>query len=83
MTSLLQAPGNYNAQSGEIVGVLKGYDDILNLVLDETQEAPREGSQGSETRPLGLTVCRGTCVMLVAPADGLEAIANPFVAPEE
>lgn len=66
-----------------MTGVLKGYDDILNLVLDETQEAPREGSQGSETRPLGLTVCRGTCVMLVAPADGLEAIANPFVAPEE
>lgn len=67
----------------QVTGVLKGYDDILNLVLDETQEAPREGSQGSETRPLGLTVCRGTCVMLVAPADGLEAIANPFVAPEE
>ncbi len=33
-----------------------------------------------DTRQLGLVVCRGTSVTLICPADGMEAIANPFVA---
>jgi len=33
-----------------------------------------------DRRPLGLVVCRGTAVILVCPADGMEQIANPFVA---
>jgi len=32
-----------------------------------------------DTRQLGLVVCRGTSVVLICPADGLESIANPFV----
>jgi len=32
-----------------------------------------------DTRQLGLVVCRGTSVVLICPADGMEAIANPFV----
>ena len=32
-----------------------------------------------ETRDLGLVVCRGTAVVLVAPTDGMEEIENPFV----
>lgn len=35
-----------------------------------------------QTRPLGLIVCRGTAVMLVAPTDGTEEIPNPFLQPE-
>jgi len=31
-----------------------------------------------QTRPLGLIVCRGTAVMLVAPTDGTDEIPNPF-----
>ena len=31
-----------------------------------------------DTRNLGLIVCRGTTVVLFCPADGMEAIANPF-----
>jgi U6 snRNA-associated Sm-like protein LSm7 len=35
-----------------------------------------------DTRTLGLVVCRGTAVVLICPVDGMEAIANPFVAQE-
>ena len=35
-----------------------------------------------ETRPLGLVVCRGTAIVLVCPADGMEPISNPFVQQE-
>lgn len=33
-----------------------------------------------QTRSLGLVVCRGTAVTLVAPTAGMEEIANPFLA---
>ena len=33
-----------------------------------------------KTRKLGLVVVRGTQVSLVSPEDGMEEIANPFVA---
>lgn len=40
--------------------------------------------EGNETtRPLGLTVARGTLIVLISPADGSEEIANPFVQQEE
>ena len=35
-----------------------------------------------DTRSLGLAVCRGTSVVLICPADGMEPIANPFVQQE-
>ena len=67
----------------EVVGVLKGYDALLNLVLDETNEflkAPDDPYKLlDETRPLGLTVCRGTSIVLVCPTDGLAEIENPFL----
>ena len=33
----------------------------------------------ADTRHLGLVLCRGTSVVIICPADGMEAIANPFV----
>ena len=36
-----------------------------------------------KTRSLGLVVVRGTQVSLVAPQEGVEEIANPFVSQEE
>ena len=70
----------------EVVGILKGYDALLNLVLDESQEYLKDPEDQyrllDETRSLGLTVCRGTSVMLVCPSDGFEEIANPFLAEE-
>jgi U6 snRNA-associated Sm-like protein LSm7 len=71
----------------EVTGTLKGFDKLLNLVLDETKENLKDPEDPykllDETRPLGLTVCRGTTVMLICPVDGYEEIANPFLQEEE
>ncbi|KAF3675575.1 Sm-like protein LSM7 [Capsicum annuum] len=122
----------------QVVGTLKGYDQLLNLVLDEAVEHLRgveadlagftdcppflqiryfsrmeqqiayvdaselfiiDNSIASEKttvtfhaddplkttdqkRSLGLIVCRGTAVMLVAPTDGTDEISNPFLQPD-
>lgn len=67
----------------EVVGTLKGYDALLNLVLDDTKEFLKDPDDPyrllDETRNLGLTVGRGTSVMLVCPTDGFEEISNPFL----
>ncbi|PNW84921.1 hypothetical protein CHLRE_03g164101v5 [Chlamydomonas reinhardtii] len=67
----------------EVQGILKGYDQLLNLVIDEAVEYLRDPEDPltvtDETRSLGLLVCRGTAVMLVAPSAGMEEIANPFL----
>mmetsp|Transcript_36095 Transcript_36095/g.102183 ORF Transcript_36095/g.102183 Transcript_36095/m.102183 type:complete len:101 (+) Transcript_36095:146-448(+) len=71
----------------EVHGVLKGYDQLLNLVLDDTVEYLRDPDDPlkvtEKTRTLGLSVCRGTAVIAVSPSNGAEEIANPFLAPEE
>eukprot|EP00112_Aurelia_sp_Birch-Aquarium-sp1_P022017 Seg6072.1 transcript_id=Seg6072.1/GoldUCD/mRNA.D3Y31 product="U6 snRNA-associated Sm-like protein LSm7" protein_id=Seg6072.1/GoldUCD/D3Y31 len=70
----------------EVSGVLKGFDQLLNLVLDNTSEYVRDADDPykltDETRKLGLTVCRGTAVVLICPMDGMEAISNPFLQQE-
>ncbi|KAG5177100.1 Sm-like protein LSm7 [Tribonema minus] len=70
----------------EVSGVLKGYDQLVNLVLDDCVEFIRDPSDPyrvtDETRTLGLVVCRGTQVSLISPMDGMEEIANPFLAAE-
>uniref|UniRef100_F7D0N3 LSM7 homolog, U6 small nuclear RNA and mRNA degradation associated n=1 Tax=Equus caballus TaxID=9796 RepID=F7D0N3_HORSE len=68
-------------------GILKGFDPLLNLVLDGTIEYVRDPDDQykltEDTRPLGLVVCRGTSVVLICPQDGMEAIPNPFVQQQE
>ncbi|CAN1176226.1 Sm-like protein LSM7, partial [Linum perenne] len=70
----------------QVTGTLKGYDQLLNLVLDEAVEFLRDSDDPlkttDQTRTLGLIVCRGTAVMLVSPTDGTDEIANPFVQPD-
>ncbi|CAK0769862.1 Sm-like protein lsm7 [Coccomyxa viridis] len=71
-----------------VEGVLKGYDQLLNLVLDETVEYSRDKDDmlriTDETRPMGLVVCRGTAVMMVSPTAGTEELAqNPFKPDDE
>ena len=70
----------------ECSGLLKGYDPLLNIVLDDTIEYLRDPDDAykltQDTRHLGLVVCRGTAVTLICPMDGMESIANPFVAQE-
>ncbi|OJT12328.1 U6 snRNA-associated Sm-like protein LSm7 [Trametes pubescens] len=67
----------------EVTGILKGYDQLLNLVLDEVQENLQSVPEGeSTTRSLGLVVLRGPTITLLSPVDGFEEIANPFLAQE-
>lgn len=60
-----------------------GYDQLLNLVLDQTIEYLRDPDDeykiSEDTRALGLVICRGTSVVLICPLDGMEEIPNPFV----
>eukprot|EP00038_Savillea_parva_P030568 m.78671 g.78671 ORF g.78671 m.78671 type:complete len:103 (+) comp9235_c0_seq2:49-357(+) len=70
----------------EVVGVLKGWDQLLNLVLDSTTEFLRDPDDvykvSDQTRSLGLVVCRGTQVVVVMPTDGMDEIQNPFIQEE-
>ncbi|KAL4987341.1 hypothetical protein BDW68DRAFT_161269 [Aspergillus falconensis] len=67
----------------EVSGILKGYDQLMNLVLDDVKESMRDDEGNETTRSLGLIVARGTLIVLISPADGSEQIANPFVQAEE
>ncbi|XP_064388574.1 U6 snRNA-associated Sm-like protein LSm7 [Halichondria panicea] len=71
----------------EATGVLKGYDQLLNLVLDGTVEHIQDPEDPfkitAETRSLGLVICRGTAVVLICPFDSMEQIANPFIQQEQ
>ena len=64
----------------EVVGVLKGYDEMVNLVLDDSVEFLKDGTKA---RNLGRVVCRGPQVTLVSPEEGFEQIENPFEAAAE
>lgn len=66
-----------------VTGTLKGYDALMNLVLDDVSEILRDDEGNTSSRPLGLVVARGTLLVLVSPMDGSEEIANPFVQAEE
>lgn len=70
----------------ESSGILKGFDPLLNLVLDNTIEYLRDPDDPykltDDTRQLGLVVCRGPNVTLICPQDGMEPIANPFAQQE-
>ena len=88
LTKHLDKRVNVKFQGGrEVVGILKGYDPLVNIVLDETVEYLRDPAdpykQTLKTRKLGLTVCRGTSVMLICPDEGMEEVQNPFVQHEE
>eukprot|EP01057_Protomagalhaensia_wolfi_P000331 Protomagalhaensia_wolfi_Nauph_80__330@NODE_1184_length_1671_cov_149_034926_g908_i0_p4_GENE_NODE_1184_length_1671_cov_149_034926_g908_i0NODE_1184_length_1671_cov_149_034926_g908_i0_p4_ORF_typecomplete_len112_score11_72LSM/PF01423_22/2_6e16Hfq/PF17209_3/0_006DUF150_C/PF17384_2/0_02_NODE_1184_length_1671_cov_149_034926_g908_i022336 len=65
----------------QISGVLKGFDDIVNLVLDDSKETllNTKGEPTDRLRYLGLVVVRGTGVVMICTEDGFEEIPNPFV----
>ncbi|KAL8940483.1 MAG: hypothetical protein Q9211_002244 [Gyalolechia sp. 1 TL-2023] len=67
----------------EVVGTLKGYDQLMNLVLDDVKETLRDDEGNETTRPLGLIVARGTLLVLISPLDGSEQIENPFAQGED
>ncbi|KAI1092835.1 like-Sm domain-containing protein [Rostrohypoxylon terebratum] len=67
----------------EVTGTLKGYDALMNLVLDEVQEVMRDEEGKEATRSLGLVVARGTLLVVISPIDGSEEIENPFAQQSE
>ncbi|MCJ1445896.1 MAG: Sm-like protein lsm7 [Stictis urceolatum] len=67
----------------EVTGTLKGYDQLMNLVLDDVKELMRDDEGNESSRPLGLIVARGTLLVLISPLDGSEPIENPFNVAEE
>lgn len=56
-------------------------EDVHSQTLTIPLSADDEGNE--TTRSLGLTVARGTLLVLISPLDGSEEIANPFAPPEE
>ncbi|BGP58061.1 hypothetical protein JCM8202_000014 [Rhodotorula sphaerocarpa] len=69
----------------QVTGTLKGYDQLLNLVMDDLEETLNDPETGlpavpPRTRSLGLAVIRGTSLVLISPLDGSSEIANPFQA---
>ncbi|KAI7695268.1 U6 snRNA-associated Sm-like protein LSm7, partial [Sarcoptes scabiei] len=65
----------------EATGILKGYDTLLNIVLDDTTEYLRDDpfKITDFSRQLGLVVCRSSTIVSICPVDGMESIANPFI----
>ena len=57
------------SNGSEIKGTLKGFDGLLNLVVDGVD---------FNGRKLGLVVCRGTLISSISPMDGFREISNPF-----
>ena len=87
LTKYLEKPIRVKFAGGrEASGVLKGFDPLLNLVLDSTIEYLRDPDDPfkltDDTRQLGLVVCRGPNVTLICPQEGMEPIANPFASQE-
>jgi U6 snRNA-associated Sm-like protein LSm7 len=66
----------------EIVGIMRGYDSLLNFVLDDCREYLRDPADPYKllptTRHLGRTVCRGGGVLYVMPTAGVHDIPDPF-----
>ncbi|PVU92424.1 hypothetical protein BB559_003727 [Furculomyces boomerangus] len=71
----------------EVTGLLKGFDQLQNMVLDDSVEQTRDSENfefaNGTTRNLGLLVCRGPSVIAISPLDGSEEIENPFLQTDE
>lgn len=68
-------------------GILKGFDQLMNLVLDDVVEDMRDPEDetvlSGKTRKFGVVVVRGPLVLTISPFEGCEVIDNPFVRPEQ
>ncbi|XP_045164207.1 U6 snRNA-associated Sm-like protein LSm8 [Mercenaria mercenaria] len=52
-----------------IVGMLKGFDQTINLILDESHERVYSNSEGVEQVILGLYIVRGDNVAVIGEVD--------------
>jgi small nuclear ribonucleoprotein G len=60
----------------EVMGVVRGFDDFMNLVLDETQERRNNQPVGP---PMGISVIRGAAIHMI---EALEPIPVTNYAPK-
>jgi len=71
----------------EVVGTLKGYDQLVNLVLDDCKETMRDPSNlynlSVETREIGLIVARGSSIICLGEENGALDIPNPYLQEQE
>lgn len=65
-----------------IVGVLKGFDQLMNLVLEDVVETLRDPEDESfltdKTRQLGTVIVRGPQMLSLSPLDGCESFTPNF-----
>ncbi|KAF2860194.1 hypothetical protein K470DRAFT_258160 [Piedraia hortae CBS 480.64] len=80
---VLWKPSTNLRLTATVVGMLKGYDQLTNLVLDNARETTRDDQGNMASRPLGLLVARGPLIVLLSPKDGSEEISNPFARNDE
>lgn len=59
-------------------GVLKGFDEYMNMVLQEAKEV-----KGEEERLLGTLILRGNNVVSIYPSDAITYTAPPVESGEE
>ena len=71
LTPFLNRRVRIRVQDREVSGVLKAFDRIPNIVLDEAREESCGG------RALGVTIVRGQMMTSVLP-DDLQPVENPF-----
>ena len=57
------------ADGRNFIGTLKGFDQTINLILDETHERVFSASQGVEQVVLGLHIVRGDNICVVGEVD--------------
>lgn len=74
MTSTLESYVNHTvsvitADGRNIVGALKGFDQAVNVILDESHERVYSTAQGVEQVVLGLYIIRGDNVAVIGELD--------------
>lgn len=62
-----------------VTGLLKGYDELMNLVLDEAVEYPRDPDDETiiykdQGKKIGFVVIRGTALLSLCSLEGAEII---------
>jgi len=57
------------ADGRNFIGTLKGFDQTLNIILEESFERIYSSSQGVEQIPLGLQIIRGDNIAVIGELD--------------
>lgn len=79
----------FNTSNHLVIGLLRGYDSLLNLLLDNTIEFLKDPTDLNQdilspngkrmVRSLGRSICRGTTIAFVTPLSGERTVENPFI----